>query len=354
MFMRGEGGAPRLVSTPPELTPRKPHNAWFRLLSSYSFLLFFTMLWVFIAMPIALLLSPAFFPFSLIFVLFGVLAGYKLARRLLVALFKGRWLLTYGMVARGEVVAHSQFQTASNGDKTATLITWRYEDFHGVSRKGSFQTFDDEIIAQHKEGSEVTVLFDQRSPSHTIVPSMLKMNFEAPPPVEDRRAKLGGVDLDVAARAPDDAEVFELSATSERVRRGWLWGLRRRIVAGQLELSQESLVQRDAAGEEVGRVDLSQPFVLQRSVWLLPEGEAELGVTVVQRTSEGHQRLRFEVELPQSEVSQQVPVQQLNAPFLEKGDWLRLWSALQFYMASHGQSFEFSAVAAPAYQAASS
>ena len=104
----------------------------------------------------------------------------------------------------------------------------------------------------------------------------------------------------------------------------------------QLEVSGRVLAMT-GDGASCPRIDLSRPFTLEATTWLLNDDEAELSVTIRARDARpGDQGLRFRVTVPQSRVGRSVPVMQGTSTFLAREDFDRLWPTLVHCAAVHG------------------
>jgi hypothetical protein len=342
----------------PRLTPRTLTAGRWGAMKAHSFGLLFGSIWALVGgTVVAALAHPAIGlggPFGSLF-LFGPWAGpsspalffFVGVAVVCVALVRAErklWLLRHGVVASGVVVKVNVGvdKTYRQNKRYATKITWRYTDHEGQEREDSLGTFDPALVMTHLLGAPVEVIYNPANPGQSVLPSMMKATFAEPPLAEDQRPKLSPSDtpppsfgdaVAVAKKAP-------LVHVPLRSRGGCLGaGGGAQLRAGTLELSPNALVQRDLQGKPSAEVALDKPFATSLSAWLLPAGRAELVVSVVQRGQGAEARpLRFRAEPEQSKLDASIPLQQVEAPYLDEAAFGGVWNALVAHAQLHGEN----------------
>lgn len=322
--------------------PRPLKRRWWPALKAHSFGLLFGAIWSLVGLPITtlglvlMLLEPV--PQALIPLLLGGLFAIAGVTIFLVALRRAlqkQWLLEYGVQARARVHEARLDPTFRQNQKASTLLQWTFQGLQG-QHQGKLHTFSPPEGWQELPGEEITVLFDPAHPELSASPWLMGIQFEEQPLPEDRRPSLDRARLPLST--PPRPTAARLRAHSPRARRSLLGvGGEPRGGLGELRWDEQGITWRAQAPQEALRLDWGAPLRLQLTAWPLHQGELELGVTLVQRQQGEARRIAFKVLLQQEQVDRGVPVQQVNAPWLEASAWEQLWPVLVHALEHHGE-----------------
>jgi hypothetical protein len=117
------------------------------------------------------------------------------------------------------------------------------------------------------------------------------------------------------------------------LRHNLLGGGRASTQVGLLTVTPGHAITQHHHDQDSQRLRLDAPFNLQLTVWLAPEGRAELNLSLRQGTA----CIRLRTELPQRAIHRSVPTQQSDAPWLAAEDFAALWPVLRFHAAATGR-----------------
>lgn len=174
-----------------------------------------------------------------------------------------------------------------------------------------------------REGSRAPLLFEPGA--HVgVAPSLLGLSFLRAT-TSDQRPAL----TPTPAGASDAEMVAPLMATLHPVERMSRY---RAVDVGELSLDKGKLTLTPCAAEPV-TVLLDSPFRVELSVFLLPEGRAELNVRIEPRTHTAYRAsvvtpLQLKTEIAQARVDRRVDRGWVDACYIAPQDFDELWSAI--------------------------
>ena len=331
----------------PRMTPRVLTAGRWGALKAHSFALLFGSIWAIVGgtVSVPFLLAGLAQPGLALGGLFASLFFFVGAAMVVIAFIRAQrklWLLRHGVVASGVVSNVGADHTYRQNKRYATKITWRYTDHEGQEREGEMSTFDPALVMTHLLGAPVEVIYNPADPTHSVLPSLLSAAFAEAPLAQDQRPKLSPSDTPAPAfgEAVAVVKAAPLVHVPLRSRGGCLGaGGGAQLRAGTLQLAPNALAWRDLKGQPRAELALDKPFSVSLSAWLLPAGRAELAVSVVQRGQGAEARpLRFRVELEQSKLDASIPLQQVEAPYLDAAACGGVWDALVAHAQLHGEN----------------
>ncbi len=251
-------------------------------------------------------------------------------------------LLKRGVHSRGMITSSTLDYSMRVNGRPATRITWRFQDALGKTYEGSLRSFNDHAIASYSPGTEVAVLYNPKTPTRSVVPGVMGVIFDAPPPTQDVRPALSPSEgappeeSSPQSLAPAVVRKWKLAEVPRRNRGGCLGGSFESDT--QLEFSAQGLTLRSGQRGEPLQILWDQPFSVDLSIWLLPGDELELCVSMIQSSqTQASQVLRFKVELPQAWVDQKIAAQQVVAGYLPRDAFETIWPVAVLYAQTHGQ-----------------
>ena len=237
-------------------------------------------------------------------------------------------LMTHGAWALGEV-------TGIRRDGSLMLCTWTASDGQQRTLEGAARSAA--VAAEHNLGEQVAVLYDPVRPERAVVPSLLGASFVLPPAAADERPERPGAPQAPPSPLGDEERLFIdlLDAprpTDHVCWLSWLWSAHRPVVViGRLSVTATRLSLLGSDRRARAELDLTQPLSVSLSAWLVSGDRAELTVELRQRGAGAEApAVHFKVELPQSLLSAQIPLQQSHGPYIDPVRFARLWAALRF------------------------
>ena len=245
-------------------------------------------------------------------------------------------LLIYGALCRGEVVKRRD---------RSVEVKWSVhrgeERIAFQERFGAWRYVADDL----EEGDEIGLLVDPREPSRAIAPQLWGLEFiEArPDDASDHRTDF------VCTTTPrlHDLESVSLSfallpVPTQSMRciseiEGEKWGDAHHEQAfdvGQVQVSGSTLrVSRPDA--QAVEVDLSAPFGVSLSVWLVDDELADLNLTILARNA---RVLMIRCRLPTASLHVSLPLQNQSLPYVAPCQFRALWTLVCTYGDLHGLS----------------
>lgn len=351
------GASPSLqrhAAPAPLQTPRRLQGSARALWKLHSFGLLFGGIWFMVGAPVGLVgalltLSTGPMP-GLVLLLVGGIFGGSGALIMLMAvrnIQRKRWLLRYGAQARGRFTeARIDHGHRLNG-RPATVLLWAFEDALGQTHKGEISIFDPPPGWQMLPGQPVTILYDPAHPNASLAPSLANLTLASPPLSDDRRRALANAADYVPPRPVTAPLELPLTASLPTPRSAWLGlGGDASGKAGRLRLTPDGLDLLGPDGAPRAQILWARRFTAIGSVFPLPDGAAELGLTLTQGGGPDAQRVRVRALAAQDQLDPQLPLQELAAPWIDKNAYEALRPHLDFYLQAHGE--RPTQVAAPA------
>lgn len=175
--------------------------------------------------------------------------------------------------------------------------------------------------ARPREGERAPLLFEAGA-RVGVAPTLHELNYYGAE-AEDRRPPLQPL---APPATPTGSMSLSVHATLHPVHR--VSGARDTEV-GELVFDGDKLTLQ-LGDAEPSTLRLSQPFRVELSTHLLPDGRAELNVALEQRTHGAYRAgdphpVTFKTELDQNRVDRDVPTQWCDAGYLQSEDFDRLW-----------------------------
>lgn len=224
----------------------------------------------------------------------------------------------------------------------------RYTDLAGVPRflrenaRARHSVVQLERVPQ--EGERVPILIHPRGLPRALAPGLRRVEFED---IQDQRpAQIEPQALDEPRLQRELSQEQRGDLLSAPAQQHSLWqrllGARQPIQLGAVNWDEHSLrLHMEPVGQEAPQgLELlwAEPFVVQLSVWPVSSRLAELNLALRRRGAPADAPwLRCKTLVPQSSLSASLPVQQVNAPYLPQARFEKLWPAICFHAALHGQ-----------------
>ena len=179
------------------------------------------------------------------------------------------------------------------------------------------------------EGTPAPLLYEPHT-SMGVAPSLVGVDFFVPD-AGDQRAALTAIDTEArkTARGVRGPTTLPVCATLHPVER---MARHRSVEVGTLSLSEEQMTLTLGHAEPI-TVRLDRPFRVEVATYLRADGQAELSVSFEPRTTSAYRTgeqvpLRLKTELPQGRIDRSVPVGWMDAGYIARTDFDRLWEVV--------------------------